>query len=428
MRVLIVGASGLVGSSVAARLASQGHSIVAVTRSAASLGLIDGVQVRIDVARATDPADWLPHLRNVDAVVNCAGVLQDSPGDSTAGVHHEGVGALFRACEQAGVRRVVHLSAIGVDRAAPTGFSRSKRAGDETLMSRDLDWVILRPSVVIGRAAYGGSALFRGLAALPVLPVMPETGPLQVVHLDDVVDAVVFFLRPEAPARRVVELVGPTRWSFDDLVALLRRWLRLKPARRLRLPGWAAGLMYRLGDLAALLGWRPPVRTTARIEIARGAVGARQPAADLGIHTRDIAAALTAEPASVQERWFARLYFLKAVVFTVFAAFWLATGVISLGPGWEIGVGLMHEGGVQDPLAGWTVVAGALADIAIGLAIAYRPTARFGLYAALTISLAYAVIGTILVPRLWIDPLGPMLKIWPVICLNLVALAILDDR
>jgi hypothetical protein len=74
------------------------------------------------------------------------------------------------------------------------------------------------------------------------------------------------------------------------------------------------------------------------------------------------------------------------------------------------------------------VIAGGLADLLIGLAIAYRPTVRYGLYAALAISLFYAVMGTILLPRLWIDPLGPMLKIWPIIALNITALAIVDDR
>jgi len=88
----------------------------------------------------------------------------------------------------------------------------------------------------------------------------------------------------------------------------------------------------------------------------------------------------------------------------------------------------MREGGVENPLAWLAVTAGAGADILIGLAIWYRPISRYGLYAGLMISITYAIIGTILVPRLWRDPLGPMLKIWPVIVLNMVALAVREDR
>ncbi len=147
-----------------------------------------------------------------------------------------------------------------------------------------------------------------------------------------------------------------------------------------------------------------------------------------GITATDVEAALAHEPASVQERWFAQLYVLKPLVFGVFALFWLTTGIISLGPGWEQGLSVMREGGFAEPLASLAVISGASADILIGLAILYRPTSRYGLLAALAISLAYVIIGTILVPRLWSDPLGPMLKIWPVMVLNLVALAIREDR
>jgi hypothetical protein len=74
------------------------------------------------------------------------------------------------------------------------------------------------------------------------------------------------------------------------------------------------------------------------------------------------------------------------------------------------------------------VVAGALADIAIGVGIAFRRTARGALFAALAISIFYMVTGTFVLPQLWLDPVGPMLKIWPIMALNLVALAMLDDR
>jgi len=425
MKVAIVGGTGLIGSAVAARLSSRGHSIVSLSRSAADAGA-NGVAV--DISKANSSSYWLPYLKGVEAIVNCAGVLQDGPYESVAMVHHRGIASLFAACEQLGIRRVIHFSAIGVDRETPTAFSETKLAGDHALMERDLDWVILRPSVVFGRPAYGASALMRGLAVLPIIPIMPNTGQLQIVLLEDVVRTVEHFLRPGAPSRQIVELVGPDRYSFAQVVSIIRRWCRWGPAREIRLPQFLTNVFYRLGDIISLLGWRPPVRTTARLEIARGAVGDVANMERLNVRPQALADFLVAEPASVQERWFAAMYLLKPVTFVVLCLFWISTAFVSLGPGWSYGIGLMREGGVEGTMAALTVVAGAFSDLAIGMAIAYRPTSRYGVYAAIAISLAYAVIGTILVPRLWADPLGPMLKIWPIIVLHLVALAILKDR
>jgi nucleoside-diphosphate-sugar epimerase len=179
--VLVTGASGLIGRAVVVRLIQAGCGVVGMARrtSIVARSIPAAHWVAFDIAAAKRPEDWLPYLAEVNAVVNCAGVLQDSPHDSTRGVHVEGITAVFAACAQIGVRRVVHFSAIGVDRETPTVFSRTKLDGDRALMRYDLDWVILRPSVVVGPAAYGGSALFRGLAALPILPVMPHTGFVQ---------------------------------------------------------------------------------------------------------------------------------------------------------------------------------------------------------------------------------------------------------
>ena len=427
MNILLIGATGLIGAAISARLVAAGHRVVGVARHAS--GDHNGMTWRtLDLAAAT-AEDWTPLLYGMDAVVNCAGLLQDTPGSSIAAVHAAGPAVLFRACVQAGVRRVIHFSAVGVDRETPTEFSRSKRAGDEALMALELDWVILRPSVVIGRGAYGASALMRGLAALPVLPVMPLTAPLQIIHLDDVVDATIHFLKPDASTRVVVELVGPRRYRFEEVVRLLRRWMRWPSARRLAVPRWLAGFTYRLGDAVALIGWRPPVRSTAQREMVRGAVGDPAPLTELtGIKPRDLESALAREPASVQERWFARLYLLKPLIFVVFAAFWIVTGLVSLGPGRERGIALVMDGGVSRAIATLLTLSGGAADIIIGLAIAVRRTARIGLYAAFAISITYAVIGTVLVPWMWLDPLGPMLKIGPILVFNLVALAILDDR
>jgi uncharacterized protein YbjT (DUF2867 family) len=426
-QVLLVGSNGLVGSAIASRLSADGYQVTGLSRTG-SAPFGTSRTIAADLKHLTRASEWSSHLRGVFAVIYCAGTLQDGPRESTEVVHCEAVAALAEACEAAGIRRLIHFSAMGVEKARPSAFSDTKFRGDERLTSRDLDWVILRPSVILGRPAYGGSALMLGLAAMPILPLMPKTGVLQVVDLDDVVDSVVALLAPDAPSKVALELAGPERLEFNEVVALYRAWLGWKPAKEVPLPDWVAALLYRAGDVAGALGWRPPVRTTARQEIARGAVGdPRQWIEATGLAPKSLREALTGRPPTVQDRWFSALYFLKALIFVILPWFWITTGIISLTTGFDIGVRYMLAGGAG-PLAGPSVVAGALADIAIGLAIAWRRSTRLGLWGGIGLSLFYAVAGTIILPVLWADPLGPMLKIWPILVLHFVALAILRDR
>lgn len=430
MRVLVIGGTGLIGSAVMARAAAAGHEAVGLARGRERSEVAGGRLSwrEADIAQLAAPVDWLPFLDGIDAVVNCAGILQDAPGESLRHVHATAVAALVRACEQRDLRRLIHFSAIGVETEGRSEFSETKLSGDRAIASSRLDWVILRPSVVLGRAAYGGSALFRGLAALPVLPLMPDTGELQVVQLDDVADTVLFFLEPAAPSRLTLDLAGPERLTIAEIVRAYRRWLGWGDVATVRVARPLAALAYLAGDVAGWLGWRPPVRSNARRELVRGATGDPRPWTELtGIAPQPLASALAATPVSVQERWFASLYLLKPLVLAVLSLFWITTGVLSIGVGYEIGVAMMREGGAG-ALSGPSVIAGGLADLAVGIAIAVRRTAAPALVAGLAISLFYAAAGTLLLPRLWIDPLGPMVKIWPIVVLMLVALSLLRDR
>lgn len=431
MRILVIGAYGFIGSAVTARLSADGHEVVGAGRriGRASRTHPDLRWIRFNLARKRTSEQWHTLLSNIDAVVNCAGVLQDKPGDSTQKVHVAGTAALFEACVREGVRRVVHLSAAGVAHDGETRFARTKFASEEALKQRNLDWIILRPSLVVGSQVYGGTAFIRALAAIPyVLPIARESASFQPVQVKELAAAVAFFLKPEAPVRRVVEIAGPERLSLLRIISLYRRWLGLAPAEVIRLPMIAARAAAWAGDVVSWLGWRPPLRTTA----LRQLMSARADDPDewtrlTGIKPTRLETALLLDPASAPDRWFARLYLLKPIIIATLSLFWIASGVIGLGPARGIVADLLKEVGFG-PWSHVAVIASEAIHLAVGAGIALRSTARAALTASLVVAVVYVAAGSLMRIGLWFDPLGALIKMFPLIVLTVVALAILDDR
>jgi uncharacterized protein YbjT (DUF2867 family) len=432
MRVLVTGAYGLIGSACLARLRRDGHALVGAGRSIAQARrrFPYARWIEADFARLTDAEAWRPLLNGIDAVVNCAGVLQDGARDDTRLVHVQATGALFNACVRMGIRRVVHVSAIGAERAGSTAFSRTKAEAEAHLRQLDLDWMILRPALVLAPAAYGGTAMLRGLAGLPwVTPLIGPASRIQVVSIDDVTDTVAFALAPGAPAQVSWELAHPHPHSFGEIVAAMRRWLGFPPQRPVQIPGAVAAVVTTAADALGWLGWRSPARSTAIAQLAQGVIGDPAPwSAATGIAPQSLDEVLASSPASLQDRWFARLYFIKPVAIGALALFWIATGVIALGPGRAPSMVYLGEAGVRGALADVILIGGALFDIVLGLLLLWRRATRAVLITMLAVTPVYILVGTLLAPQLWADPLGPLTKIVPMLVATLFTLAVLEER
>jgi len=439
-RVLVIGASGLIGHFIAVDLARRGYGVSAVARSfepAQKFSLSESTVIELPVVEFDTAAlARLLEEERADIVVNCVGVLQGEAGATAHDVHEAFVGRLIAAIRS--IARPILLAHISVpgreEEEDRTAFSLTKREGERMIRDAGIPVAILRPGFVLAPAAYGGSALLRGLAALPVdLPAGEMDRPFAAVAVEDIAATIAFLVENHLSEDRSFnvsfDLVHPEPSSLRDVVDLFRTWLGQTSRRRLMLPRVLLDLGARTGDLAARLGWAPPIRTTALAELRRSVTGDPGPWIEVTrIAPRPIGRVLIDRPATVQEKWFARLYLLKPVVLATLTVFWCASGLIALTIAYAAAVETLTSRGFPAGLAHAITVTSSVLDIAIGSAIAVRRTCRTGLLVGVAVSAFYMLGAAVLTPDLWLEPLGALVKTGPAIVLMMVALAILDKR
>ena len=421
-RVLVLGANGFIGSHIAARFSAAGWHVRAGARSpeVAARRAPQFEWVRADFAHLTKAGDWAGLLNGVDVVINCVGVLQDGGRDSTRLAHVEGPRALIAACEAEGVGRLLHLSAVGADEAVGTAYAATKAETEAMVAASKLDWVIVRPSLVVDRAAFGGTGFIRALAAMPVaMPVVGGDQPFKPVCLDDVAEAFLRLAQDASLVRQRIEITGPETVTMAQTLRLYRGWLGLRPAPVIKVSPVLAAPAILVGDVLGRLGWPSPLRSTSMKQLNYGAAGVDSDwAQSLGMKPRGFTRFLSENPASVQDVWHARLWAVRPISILILGLFWFLTGVISLGPGWDQAVALMGEGG-GGRWSSQVVLWGALLDVVLGLALFIRPwTGRVALIMCLA-TVGYLIGATALLPHHWVNPVGPWLKVLPMMALCL---------
>lgn len=432
MRVLVLGGYGFIGLAIAQRLHAAGHAVIGLGRSIETgRRLFPTIRwISVDIAAMQTPEHWQPYLEKIDVVINAAGALQDSPRENLARVHGTSIIALVKACEGSKDLRFIQISAPGATTTATTEFMRSKARADAAIKKSTIDWVILRPGLVIGPNAYGGSALIRLLAAFPVVLLIAFPNQrIQTVALSDVTRIVLLAALGRLPRRLDVDLLEVEPHSLRNIVERFRAWLGVPPARAvIAVPDWAVGVAAWIAHLLGYLGWRSPMRSTAMRAIKDEVLG--DPSAIRAIDGSDLLSldkTLEAMPATIQDRWFARLYLSMPAMVAVLSAFWLLSGIVAM-----LDVSgasaVIPEGKFPERMAPVLVVGGAIFDILLGAAILYRPLARHACLGMAFVSLLYVVSGTILSPELWLDPLGPLIKVFPEIVLALATWSVLEER
>jgi uncharacterized protein YbjT (DUF2867 family) len=257
--ILLTGGTGYVGPGVVEELLRRGHDVRVLVR-APGARLPPGASEA--VGDVTDPESLRRAVDGADAVVNLVAIL-DGPDEAFRAVNAGGPRNLVEAATGAGVRRFLHMSALGVtaEHAPQTRYWASKWEGKQTVTGSDRDWTVFEPSFVFGRRG-GALKAFEGLARMPVVPVIGDGRYRhQPIWIRDVARAFANALERPQTVRKTYELGGPEAFAFDDLLDEVARVNGRRPHPKVHLP---AGMMR---QAARVLRFFPPPLEVTREQI-----------------------------------------------------------------------------------------------------------------------------------------------------------------
>ena len=281
--VTVVGGSGFLGRHVVARLARSGWRVRVGTRNPEGTGIVrlygDVGQVEPVRADVRDEGSIRSALTGADAVINLVGILYENRGQRFRAIHADCAGRFARLSAELGVKRVVHVSAIGADEHSESVYASSKAEGERQVIDARTDAVIMRPSIMYGEEDQFFNRFAQMAQLSPVLPVVGADTQFQPVYVEDVAAALETALT-KGDVSGAYELGGPRVYRFRDLMEIMLREIR---RRRLIVPvPFPAARV--LGSLLGLLP-NPPLTSDQVILLASDNVVSKgaQTLGDLGI-------------------------------------------------------------------------------------------------------------------------------------------------
>ena len=327
--VLVVGGTGFVGSAIIAQLRIMGHHVVVGARR------LRQARARFPFAKCFqcdyntdgDVAFWEKQLKDhqVEVVVNCVGIFQGGLTQSIRSVHTDTPIALFTAAQNLKLKGVVQMSALGAGEVASPYAQTKAKADDFLLAQNEIPFVVFRPSVIYSSSASGGTALFRGLASLPFIIPLVGRGNVKMapLYLNDLSHAIVDIISNNQFSNAVVNACGPEVVTQKQMLVSLRSWLGFSKACTIPIPL----PIIKIGAFFGSFIQSAPLNRTAIKMLEKDSVADGSAFYQLlSFPVRGFTAVLETLPSSAQDRWHARLYFLRPLFKLLLAMLWTLIG------------------------------------------------------------------------------------------------------
>jgi NADH dehydrogenase len=223
--ICVIGGGGFVGRHIVRALAARGLRVKVPARDRERVkDLILLPTVDVVYADVHDPATLDDLVRGAGAVINLVGVLHDGRGNASfEQAHVELTRKIIAACASNGVKRYLHMSALGADANGPSRYQQSKGRAEALVRDSKLEWTMFRPSVIFGPDDSFLNLFAKLLALAPVMFLAKAEARFQPVYVEDVATAFLRAFDDRAHIGRSYDLCGPRVYTLRELVALTGR-------------------------------------------------------------------------------------------------------------------------------------------------------------------------------------------------------------
>jgi NADH dehydrogenase len=257
MKVFLTGATGFVGRNILKRLLAEGHSVRALVREPEEAGALKAEKVELMAGDVAEGAGLDQGMQGCDAAIHLVGIIVEKGKNTFERVHHLGTRNVVEAAKRMGLKRMVHMSALGARADGAAKYQTTKWKGEEEVRGSGIRYCILRPSLIFGKGDGFVTQMMNTMRSAPLFRPVPGDGKpkFRPVSIDDVTACFVHALTTEAATNQTVKLGGADELTLNEVLAEIARCAGVrKPAVHIPMP-----LMFAGATVAQSLLKNPPI-------------------------------------------------------------------------------------------------------------------------------------------------------------------------